>query len=204
MFINKFYWRFTMPQNSFFNMFIDLLKDVFDAENQIVEALPKLVQAASNPELKDALKQHLGETKNQVQRLKQIFKMLNENPTGIRCEAMKGLLKEGEEAINKEYTTNVKDACLIIAAQKVEHYEIASYGSARSLARHLTHANLSNRIDFDEIADLLQQTLDEEGAADEKLTEIADGGFFTQGINDEAEKEQQQTTTKQGNRSRNK
>jgi ferritin-like metal-binding protein YciE len=184
-----------MQQQSFFNMFIDVLRDIFDAENQIVTALPKLVQAAHHQELKDAFNQHLAETKSQVQRLKQIFKMLNENPTGVRCKAMQGLLEEGEESIKKDYTPNVKDACLIIAAQKVEHYEISSYGSACSLCNHLNNVEISDRIDFDEIFDLLQQNLEEEKAADEKLTDIADGGFFTQGINDEAEKEAQ--TTKQ-------
>lgn len=186
-----------MQQSSFYNTFVDLLKVLFDAENQIVDALPKMIKAASHQELKDAFSQHLEETKNQVQRLKKIFKTLNENPTGLRCEAMKGILAEGEEALSKDNTPAVKDATLIIAGQKVEHYEIASYGSARTLASHLSNSGISDRIDFDEISDLLQQTLDEEGEADEKLTEIAEGGFFTKGINAEAEKEQQQTPTKQ-------
>lgn len=178
-----------MKQNAFYNMFIDLLKDLFDAENQIVEKLPKVIEAASNPDLKEGLSQHLDETKNQVQRLKKIFKMLNENPTGKTCKAMEGLFEEGKEILKKNEPAAVKDAGLIIACQKVEHYEIASYGSARSIARHLQDAGLDSRIDFDEIADLLQQTLDEESAADEKLTDVAEGGFFTEGINEEAEKE---------------
>lgn len=179
-------------QNTFFQMFVDLLRDMFDAENQIVEALPVMAKAASHPELKEAFNQHLTETKNQVQRLKKIFKNLNENPTGMKCSGMQGIIEEAKECLDKKYSTSVLDASLIIGAQKVEHYEIASYGSARSLARHLSDAGFSERIDFDEIADLLQQTLDEESAADEKLTDIADGGFFTQGINDEAQQEQQQ------------
>ena len=178
-----------MKQSAFYNMFVDLLKDLFDAENQIVHNLPKVIQMASNNELKEALSQHLDETKNQVQRLKQIFKMLNENPTGKTCKAMKALFEEGEEVIKKGELPSVKDAHLIIACQKVEHYEIAGYGSARSIARHLNDAGLDDRFDFDEIADLLQLSLDEESAADEKLTDIAEGGFFTQGINEEAEKE---------------
>ncbi len=178
-----------MKQSAFYNMFVELLKDLFDAENQIVQNLPKVIQTASNPELKEALSQHLDETKNQVQRLKQIFKMLNENPTGKTCKGMKALFEEGEEVIKKGEAPTVKDAHLIIACQKVEHYEIAAYGSARALARHLNDARLDDRLDFDEIADLLQLTLDEESAADEKLTDIAEGGFFTQGINEEAEKE---------------
>lgn len=174
-------------QGSFFTMFLDLLRDIYDAENQIVEALPKAIQAASHAELKDAFSQHLDETKNQVERLKKIFKMLNENPTGTRCEGMQGLLEECQEVLQKNFSPAAKDACLIIACQKVEHYEIASYGSARTLARHLN----TSGINFDEIADMLQETLDEESDADEKLTEIAEGGFFTQGINAEAEKSYQ-------------
>lgn len=181
-----------MKQNAFYNLFVDQLKDLFDAENQIVQNLPKVIQAATHTELKEALSEHLDETKNQVQRLKQIFKMLNENPTGKTCKAMKGLLEEGEEIAKRDEHASVKDAGLIIACQKVEHYEISGYGSARALARHLNDAGIDDRIDFDEIADLLQATLDEESAADEKLTDIAEGGFFTQGINEEA---QQQTKT---------
>lgn len=192
-----------MQQGSFYSMFVDLLKDTFDAENQLVEPLPKFAKAASHPELKDALNQHWDETKNQVQRLKTIFKTLNENPTGVRCPAMKALIAEGEEVLTKGYSPSVKDACLIVGAQKIEHYEIAAYGSLRSLAHHLNESDVSNRIDFDEISDLLQQTLDEESAADEKLTDIADGGFFSQGINDDAQQEQQQKK-QPSTRSRNK
>lgn len=170
-------------------MFVDLLRDIFDAENQIVVGLPKMIQAASHQDLKDAFSNHLDETKMQVQRLKAIFKILNENPTGKKCQAMQGILEEGEEVIKSNDSPAVKDAALIIAAQKVEHYEIASYGSARALARHLNDAQSNENFDFDEIADLLQESLDEEAGADEKLTEIAEGGFFSSGINDEAEKD---------------
>lgn len=185
-----------MKQSAFYNVFVELIKDLFDAENQIVQNLPKVIQAASNRELKEALSEHLDETKNQVQRLKQIFKMLNENPTGKTCKGMKALFEEGEEIIRKNEPSTVKDACLIVGCQKVEHYEIAGYGSARSIARHLNDADLDDRVDFDEIADLLQLTLDEESAADEKLTDIAEGGFFTQGINEEAEKEKRVSAAK--------
>lgn len=178
-----------MKQQAFFDLFLDLLKDLFDAENQIVQKLPKIIQHVSNADLKEALSQHLDETKNQVQRLKKIFKMLNENPTGTNCIAMQAIFQEGEKNLKKDLSNAVKDACTIIDCQKVEHYEIAGYGSARTLARHLNDANLDDRIDFDEIADLLQQTLDEESAADEKLTDIAEGGFFNTGVNEQAEKE---------------
>lgn len=180
-----------MQQNSFYELFLELLRDIFDAENQIVIGLPKVIKASTHPELKEALAHHLDETKNQVLRLKKIFKMLNENPTGVVCTAMAGLLKETEDEIAKQAPPSVKDAGLIICCQKVEHYEIASYGSARALARHLNETEMNERINFDEIADLLQETLDEESSADEKLTDIAEGGFFSQGINDEAETEAQ-------------
>jgi ferritin-like metal-binding protein YciE len=178
-----------MTQGAFYNVFVDLLKDIFDAENQIVQNLPKIILAASNSDLKEALSSHLEETKNHVQRLKKIFKTLNENPTGMTCKAMKGLFEEGDEIIKKKDAPAVKDASLIIACQKVEHYEISSYGSAIAIARHLTSGS-HNRVDFDEIVDILQQTLDEESSADEKLTDLAEGGFFTKGINEEAEKEE--------------
>lgn len=178
-----------MKQNAFYDLFVDLLRDLFDGENQIVQNLPRVIQTANNSELKEALSQHLDETKGQVQRLKKIFKTLNENPTGKTSLVMESLFSEGEQIIKKNVPYAVKDAWLIVACQKVEHLEIAGYGSARSIARHLNDADIDDRVDFDEIADLLQQSLDEESAADEKLTDIAEGGFFTQGINEAAEKE---------------
>jgi ferritin-like metal-binding protein YciE len=178
-----------MKQNAFYEFFVDLLKDIFSAENQIIEGLPKVIKAVHNSKLKQALTDHLQETKNQVVRLKTIFKILNENPSGEMCKGMKGIIDECAEEISKKYPPLVEDAALIIACQKVEHYEIANYGSARALARHLQSTNKSDRIDFDEIADLLQETLDEEGGANDKLTDIAEGGFFTTGINDEAEEQ---------------
>lgn len=177
-------------QKSFFELFVNLLRDIFDAENQIVEALPKVIQTVSHNDLKQALSQHLEETKNQVQRLKKIFKTLNENPTGEGCQAMRGLIQELNKIIQISASPAVKDAGIIIGAQKIEHYEISCYGSARALARHLNNTNVNERVDFDEIADTLQASLDEESDADDKLTEIAEGGFFTRGINEEAEKEQ--------------
>lgn len=179
-------------------MFLALLKEIFDAENQIIAALPKVIKAASHKELKDALSNHLDETKNQVTRLQKIFKILNENPTGEQCKGMRGLIEEGDDCINEQTDATVKDASLIICCQKIEHYEIASYGSARALARHLNDARISDRIDFDQIADTLQETLDEESDADEKLTEIAEGGFFKEGINEEAEKVTQTKNSKKG------
>lgn len=179
-------------QQNLYDIFLDLLRDMFDAENQLVAALPNLAKAANHADLKEAFTQHLEETKNQVQRLKKIFKTLNENPTGKTCVAMQGLIKEGEEVINSSNESpSVKDVALIIAAQKVEHYEIASYGSARALARQLNEIDSRRNIDFDEIADTIQTSLDEEGEANEKLTMLAEGGVFTTGINAEARDEEE-------------
>lgn len=177
-----------MAQHPFYSLFLDLLRDLFDEENQTVQFLPKAIQAASHQELKEALAEHLEATKNQVARLKKIFKTLNENPTGIVCKPIQDLLSQAEEAIKKNESPAVQDAGLIIACQKIEHYEIAGYGSVRAIARHLSDAGIDDRMDFDEMADMLQQSLDEECAADEYLTDIAEGGFFTQGINEEAER----------------
>lgn len=179
-----------MKQNAFYGLFLDLLKDLFDAENQIIQNLPKGIQSVSHKELKDALSQHLDETKTQLERLKQIFKMLNDNPTGTTCKPIQDLFANGEEVLRKYTSPAVRDASFIIACQKIEHYEIATYGSARAIARHLDDAGIDERIDFNAIADLLQESLDEESSADETLTDIAEGGFFTQGINEEAEKEE--------------
>lgn len=140
------------------------MKDLYSAEKQILEALPAMARAASHPELVQAFEHHLEETRKQVTRLEEAFSSLDYRPGGERCEAMEGLIKEGESAIGAEAPAEVKDAALIIAAQKVEHYEIAGYGSARSLAQHLRR---------DELAALLQETLDEEAAANELLTKLA-------------------------------
>jgi ferritin-like metal-binding protein YciE len=176
-----------MATNAFYEMFVDELRDLFDAENQIVQTLPATIQMIGHSSLKDALSLHVEDTKNQIQRLKKIFKTLNENPTGETCKPMQALLNDLDNVSKKDLPTSIKDAYLIICCQKVEHYEIAGYGSVRSIAHHLNDTNINDRVDFDEIADMLQETLDEESAADEKLTDIAEGGFFTKGINEEAQ-----------------
>jgi ferritin-like metal-binding protein YciE len=180
--------------NAFYLFFVDLLKDILSAENQIIEALPKVIKTVHNGELKKTLSNHLEETKIHVQCLKKIFKDMNESPLPHQSKGIKGLLNECTEEISKKYHLLVEDAALIIACQKIEHYEIASYGSARSIARLLSNVNFSDRIDFDEIASLLQESLDEEHTADHKLTSIAEGGFFTTGINDDAEFQEEQAT----------
>ena len=141
------------------------LKDLYSAENQLVEALPKMAEAASNADLKAGFEEHLEETKNHVERLKKIAEIIDKELTGHKCKAMEGLIEEGSELISEDAEDTVRDAGLIGAAQRVEHYEIAGYGTARALAVQLGH---------DEIADLLDETLEEEKATDAKLTELAE------------------------------
>lgn len=147
-------------------LLVQELKDLFSAENQLIKALPKMAKAASAPELKEAFTKHLAETKEHAARLEKIMKDLDESPRGKKCMAMEGLLEEGKEAMQEDALPFIKDLGLITAAQKVEHYEIAGYGCARTLAE------LS---DEPKVAKLLQKTLDEEGRTDHLLTEIALG-----------------------------
>lgn len=154
--------------NSMDDLLVDQLEDLYDAEQRIVDALPKMVEAASCNELKAAFQEHLAQTKLHVSRLEQAFSLLNRDPNRKTCEAAKGLIKEGEQVIDCDGEDAVKDAALIAAGQRVEHYEIAGYGSARSFARCCGH---------EEVAQLLQQTLDEEGHADSKLTSIAENSI---------------------------
>ncbi len=146
-------------------LLVDELKVLYSAENQFVKALPKLVKAAGSPELKRAFERHLEETKRQVERLNQIGTSLEVKLTGKKCKGMEGIIEEGKETMEEDLDENALDAGLIGAAQKVEHYEIAAYGTAR------THASL---LGYNKVAKLLQQTLDEEGATDKKLTALAE------------------------------
>ncbi|MGI8437246.1 MAG: ferritin-like domain-containing protein [Chthoniobacterales bacterium] len=154
------------------DLYIHELKDLFSAENQITKALPKMAKAATSPKLTDAFKKHLEETKEHVARLEKILKSHDETTRGPKCKGMEGLIKEGAEMIAEDADEDVRDAGLISAAQRVEHYEIAGYCCAR------TYANLLGDKDG---AKLLQKTLDEEGATDKKLTKLAES------INVEAE-----------------
>lgn len=149
-------------------LFLEEIRDLYDAEKQLTKALPKMARAASSEELRDAFEEHLGETENQVSRLERIFALVGEDAKGKKCAAMAGLIKEGDEIVSDSEQTPVRDAGLIAAAQKVEHYEISGYGSAR------THAELLGN---GEAARLLQETLHEEKAADEKLTRLAKGSI---------------------------
>ncbi len=157
--------------------FLDELSDIYDAEKQILEALPKIIEAASDPELKGAFEQHLHETEGHIERLVQVFEIFHQRVKGKKCKGMQGLLAEGEEIIDNEEG----DAAVICAAQKVEHYEIAAYGSLCSWARLL---------DNEEVADLLEETLEEEKMSDEKLTEIAETAVNVEESEEEGEEEE--------------
>jgi ferritin-like metal-binding protein YciE len=155
----------SMKLGSLHDLYVDELKDLYNAENQLLKALPKMAKAASAPDLRTAFQDHLEETRGQVQRLERIFKKLNASPKGKKCKAMEGLIEEGNEVMGEDGEPAVLDAALIAAAQRVEHYEIAGYGCVRTYARLLG---------YEDAANLLQETLDEEGAADKKLTELAE------------------------------
>src|SRR5688572_8919575 len=146
-------------------LLIDEIKDLYSAENQIIKALPKMAKAVGSPELKRAFERHLEETRRQVERLDQISEALDVRLSGKKCKGMEGLIEEGKELMQEDLDENALDAGLIGAAQKVEHYEIAAYGTARS------HATL---LGLNKVARLLQQTLNEETATDKKLTQLAE------------------------------
>ena len=146
-------------------LLVDELKDIYSAESQIVKALPKMAKAASSPDLKRAFERHLEETRRHVERLDLIGDTLDVKLTGKKCKGMEGLIEEGKDLMAEDFDENAIDAGLIGAAQRVEHYEIAAYGTAR------THATL---LGYNKIARLLQQTLNEEGATDKKLTQLAE------------------------------
>ncbi len=155
-----------MPMTSLKDLYLDELKDLYNAEKQIVTALPKVARAASSAELRGAFEEHLEQTKEHIERLDQIFRKIGGTPTSKICKGMVGILKEGEEILEQRVEPAVKDAALIASAQKVEHYEMATYGSARTHA-----ATLGDQ----EAAETLQLTLDEEKEADALLTNIAKG-----------------------------
>ena len=151
--------------------FIDELRDLYDAEKQITKALPKMIKATSAEELRNAFEAHLEETQDQVQRLEKVFESLEEKPRGKRCEGIAGILEEGQSIMSEDFEEGAMDAVLIAAAQRVEHYEMAAYGTLVAWAPAMGH---------EEAAELLQATLDEEKAADEKLSALAEGGINEQ------------------------
>lgn len=164
-----------MSLNNLADLFLDILKDTYDAERQLSKALPKMAKAASDETLKTAFEDHLEETQEQIQRLEQIFEMLGKPARGKKCVAMQGLIEEGKEIMEEDAPEAVLDAALIAAAQKVEHYEIAAYG---------TLATYAELLEMTDALPLLQKTLDEEKTADSKLTEVATS------INYEAEEQE--------------
>ena len=146
-------------------LFIHELKDLHDAEGQILEALPKMAKKASHDDLKSAFKEHERQTQEHVKRLEQVLDELGEKPGGVKCKGIRGIISEGEESMKEVDDDDVRDAAMIGAAQRVEHYEIAGYGTARTYARMLGNENAAR---------MLQQTLDEEGETDKKLTRLAE------------------------------
>jgi ferritin-like metal-binding protein YciE len=154
-----------MEMESLKDLFLDQLKDLYNAENQLVKALPKMAKAATAPQLQEAFTSHLEETKGHVQRLEEIFKSMDESPKGKKCKAMEGLVAEGQEMMEEDAEPEVMDAGLIAAAQRVEHYEMAGYGCVKTYAKLLGES---------EAMQLLQKTLDEEHLADKKLNTLAE------------------------------
>jgi ferritin-like metal-binding protein YciE len=155
----------------------DQVQDLLSAEKQLVAALPKVSAAAHSPELKQAINEHLEETRGHVRRLEEATKLLNMDTGAKTCKAMQGLVAEGEEVLAEDGDPIAKDAAIIAAAQRIEHYEIAAYGTVRTLAGELDHGDAEK---------LFGETLDEESAADKLLTKIATGGMFRSGVNQAA------------------
>ena len=181
-----------MAKGSLRELYIDELRDLYSAETQLTKALPKMAKASSNTELRYAFEEHLRQTSEHVSRLEQIFDTLQEKPTGKKCLGMEGLVKEGAETVREEYDGAIMDAGIIGAAQRVEHYEIAAYGTAREFAQLLGE---------DEHVSLLEQTLEEEKETYQKLTQLAEE------INSQAQEsggaaEEQETDGGEGRRRR--
>jgi len=167
-----------MRLDSFEHLYVDELNDLYSAEHQLIQALPKMAKAASTPELQQAFSKHLEETKGHAEMVKQLLSTIGEKAGGDKCKGMEGLLKEGEEVIEKRGEAEVKDAALISAAQRVEHYEIAGYGTARAYAELLGN---------NDAMDKLKQILEQEYAANDLLTKLATGiGNVSAGINQKA------------------
>ena len=167
----------TMQLNTLTEALQSELSDLYDAEQQLVNQLPKVAQSVGNNSLRDAIEDHVSETRDHVARLERIFGMVGHKPERVECQAMRGLLEEVTEVISASGNKLVKDAVLIGALQRIEHYEIAGYGTARAFAQQL---------DLDDVADLLQESLDEESSCDSKLTTLAEGGLFSKGVNTQA------------------
>lgn len=166
-----------MQMNSLDDLFVSELKDLYSAEKQLLKAIPKMAKAANSKALQNGFTKHLKQTEGHVSRLEKVFEELGVSPRGKKCKAMEGLIEEGKEVLEEDMDDDVRDAALIAAAQRVEHYEIAAYGTARTLAQELGLTDAQA---------LLDETLDEESNADKLLTKIATGGVFSSGINETA------------------
>jgi len=179
-----------MEMQSLHELYVDELKDLYSAEKQIVKALPKMVKNATNPELKEAFSNHLDETEGHVDRLEKIFQMLGEKAGGKKCKGMEGLIEEAKELLEEDATEEVLDAGMISKAQHVEHYEMAGYGTVRTYAEQLGYADQ---------AKLLQQTLDEEGKANDLLTQIAESSVNLD-ADEGSEEEEEETASRRSDR----
>lgn len=168
----------TSALHSLDSLFLTELRDLYSAEKQLTKALPKMAKAASHSDLKEAFENHHRETKEHVRRLEEVFDIMGKPAEEEHCDAMEGLLTEANEIVDEQGEKNVKDAALIAAAQRVEHYEIAGYGTVSTYA---------DELGWDDAGSLLHETLDEEKAADKKLNGLATGGWLFEGINQEAE-----------------
>ena len=189
-----------MKDNTLRELFIDELRDLYDAENRLVKALPKMAKATNSDELRSGIEHHLEQTKEHVERLKQVFEQLDEKASAKKCAGMVGILQEGEEMLGEDYEGALMDAAIISAAQRVEHYEIAAYGCVHSWAQELGE---------EDAADLLEKTLNEEKETDAKLTELseqinasANEGAEVEGEEEEEETEQPEVSSTRKGRSR--
>lgn len=180
-----------MKMRTLEDLYIDQLKDLYNAENQLISALPKMAKAATSDELRTAFEEHLEETRVQVERLDRVFQELGKNPKGKTCKAMQGLIEEAKEVLEEEMEPSVKDAALIAAGQRVEHYEMAGYGCVRTYATMLG---------YEEAAALLDETLQEEGMADKNLNAIAESMVNQQAAEGDMEGEEEGESS--GSRSR--
>jgi ferritin-like metal-binding protein YciE len=174
--------------------FIDELRDTYDAERQLTKALPKLAKAATSPQLREAFETHLEETQGQIQRLEQVFETLDEKAGGKHCDGIAGIIEEGKSVMEEDFDDATMDACLIASGQRAEHYEMAAYGTLVAWARAMGHTAA---------ADLLKETLDEEKAADEKLSALAEGGINQSAANVGSSEDEEEGPAAVGARARN-
>jgi ferritin-like metal-binding protein YciE len=181
-----------MAENGLRELYLDELKDLYNAENQLIKALPKLAKASTSDELREGFEEHLEQTKGHVERLEQIFEAMDESPKGKKCAGMEGLVKEGSEVMDEDFEGAVMDAALIGAAQRVEHYEIAAYGTVIAFA---------NQLGESEHASLLKETLEEEKETDEKLTSLSEeinSQATSEGMGSEEEEELTTASSRSG------